>query len=164
MTTDIKRFAATGNVHAAHETTSDVRSGGVTASEFKNLPTRTPIDLIDAPIARINAFERLPLNWDSYGAVPVTGIATRSARLLLIALATDASLGVTAIPFFVGPLANGGVQLEWHTNTSAVEVEVDPGTGAYTYIQEFSDHSTPTQEGSFNRSEAAKTLEALLAS
>ena len=48
----------------------------------------------------------LPENWNSYGALPISGAAIKAAESMSIV-----------------PTCNGGVQLEWHINGHDIEIE-----------------------------------------
>lgn len=64
---------------------------------------------------------RLPPNWDSYGAGEIEPDAVVHAlALLTVTMRPD-----TPAPAVV-PTPHGGVQLEWHTRESDLEVEITP--------------------------------------
>ncbi len=67
-------------------------------------------------LARLAELERLPPNWDGYGARPVSRRHANRALSFLGRLMTD------ALPLpEIGPLPDGGVQLEWHLDGSRVD-------------------------------------------
>jgi hypothetical protein len=70
---------------------------------------------------RLRAMMNLPENWDSYGAVPTTPEAVRTAERLLLWL----SLGDVPPPDLF-PGVDGGVQLEWHIHGLDAEISVPP--------------------------------------
>lgn len=73
------------------------------------------------PDLAVRSFEllHLPQNWDSYGAIRIEPAAVEDALSLLVDLA---GLG-TPLPSVV-PTVHGGVQLEWHSRESDVEIEL----------------------------------------
>jgi hypothetical protein len=79
-------------------------------------------------ISRLRELSELDANWDSYGAKPMTAQAATAA----IELVSDLLDNCHEIdpkrfnPWMIAPLADGGVQLEWRLDSSAVEVEIDP--------------------------------------
>jgi hypothetical protein len=74
-------------------------------------PVRT-VDWREVITARLAELERLAPGWDSEGALPV---GRRHANLVMHFLVRLAAGGVTPLPLpDVVPLADGGVQLEWH--------------------------------------------------
>jgi len=71
-------------------------------------------------VERIKALEDLPLNWDSYGALPIDDRAVRATMNLIIeAEKTCCS------PDRVVPLASGGLGLRWRSADVELEVDVD---------------------------------------
>ena len=79
-------------------------------------------------VQRIAGFAKLEPDWDSYGAAAPTPealeVATQCLRVLVDTYAPTA--GDKALPFWVSPLPNGGVQLEWRGPTAELEVEIGP--------------------------------------
>lgn len=57
---------------------------------------------------RLDEFLKLKPNWNSYGAEPISGLATETAKNLA-----------------VFPTPSGGVQFELHAGGSDVEIEID---------------------------------------
>ena len=96
----------------------------------------TGITLHDA-YARLGELAKLEANWDSYGADPPTtqAIAVASGLLNLLAERLADSVGERIRPWFIAPVANGGVQLEWRGPDRAVEIEIGPG-GVIGYLVE----------------------------
>jgi len=68
----------------------------------------------------IQAFLRLPENWNSYGARPIAPHTLRAAMELL----NDIVRSDTPRPIAI-PTAGGGVQFEWHTRGIDLEIEID---------------------------------------
>jgi hypothetical protein len=75
---------------------------------------------------RLNELLRLPDGWDGYRANAVDLHAALGAAD--VALTVGAT---TTLPPQVFPLANGGIQLEWHAAGQSVEIEIDPGGEAH---------------------------------
>ena len=65
----------------------------------------------------------LPVNWDSYGALPVRLTAILSALELLFEIMQANTPAPTVVP-----TVQGSVQLEWHTHGIDLEIEIlSPG-------------------------------------
>lgn len=76
--------------------------------------------------SEIEGFSDLQADWDSYGAEPIPKRAIDAAAGLLISIQRWAGfLPATFVaPYFVAPLASGGVQIEWRGVDRAIEVVV----------------------------------------
>lgn len=72
--------------------------------------SRFPADWRNVVVARLAELERLAPNWDGAGGWPV---ARRHANRAFAFMDLMVSDGPVAVPEIV-PLADGGVQLEWH--------------------------------------------------
>jgi len=104
------------------------------SSKFAEL-YRMPSEAFRLAFARVAELQTLEANWDSYGAQPISALATSAARSLLFWIAaSDQQELSNKVPFFIAPLANGGVQLEWREDGLQLEVEVEPNSGAYSYL------------------------------
>jgi len=82
--------------------------------------------------------ERLRLlgeDWDTYGGHPPTENALATARAVLNYVESAfRGLATEAItPYFVGPLPNGGVTVEWRKGEDQLGIDVEP-TGQLGYI------------------------------
>lgn len=67
----------------------------------------------------LNTIAALPSGWNSYSSREIHPDAVASAvQILLEIMGED-----TALPTFV-PVPNGGILLEWHTQTADLEIEV----------------------------------------
>lgn len=86
---------------------------------------------LEPAMRTIAEFAELGPDWDSYGAKPPTPEARRivadSLQLFVSALAPF--VGERALPYWVSPLRNGGVQIEWRSPATDLEVEVGPEGG-----------------------------------
>ena len=71
--------------------------------------------IIDSELdARLNSFLELEDKWDSYGGVPITNQAVDAARRIINESCRTPE---------VGPLPNGGIDIEW----GELLVKVQPG-------------------------------------
>jgi len=73
---------------------------------------------LDAVARKCASFVDLENNWDSYGGRPVHESVAQATSELLLKLARASSPAPTVVP-----TARGGIQLEWHT--ASVELEID---------------------------------------
>jgi hypothetical protein len=73
---------------------------------------------LDAVARKCASFVDLENNWDSYGGRPVHESVAQATSELLLRLARASSPAPTVVP-----TARGGIQLEWHT--PSVELEID---------------------------------------
>jgi hypothetical protein len=72
-------------------------------------------------LAALAELSRLGNDWDSYGSQPLTPVAIREARALILHLAETATPRPT-----IRPLPGGGVQIECSTGKAELELTVDP--------------------------------------
>lgn len=77
----------------------------------KGQPPRA-LEWRDIVTARLAELERLAPGWDTEGGLPVARRHANRAMQFLVRLATDEATSLP-VPDIV-PLADGGVQLEWH--------------------------------------------------
>ena len=86
-------------------------------------------------MADLDRIAGLRADWDSYGSTPPTSVALETARRLIITVYRNSLLSARtpSLPYSVAPLSGGGVQLEWRSETKAVEIEVGP-EGAFGYL------------------------------
>lgn len=73
---------------------------------------------------QLNGLLRLDAGWDGGAADPVSMEAVNSVVAIVGQISSD-----LAVPPFVFPLPDGGLQIEWHAGRESVEIEVD-GEGA----------------------------------
>ncbi len=67
-------------------------------------------------------FVGLKEDWDSYGGIPITPEAITTAKQII----ADAGKCIDAE---VGPLPNGGIDIEWEIGDRALLIEVSPSGG-----------------------------------
>ncbi len=91
--------------------------------------------MLEEAMRQLARLGTLAPNWDSYGALPPTGMAIAGAEAML-RLAFQ-KFGDRARPRVIAPLADGGVSLEWEGARADVEVEV-ASDGALGYL--FTEH------------------------
>ncbi len=93
--------------------------------------------------SKLDELARLEADWDSYGARPMSAIAINQANRMLLDVARRyLELGYPRIarvkPWFIAPLADGGIQIEWRSDGGAMEVEIG-GDGHFAYLIERKD-------------------------
>jgi hypothetical protein len=95
----------------------------------------TAVTALRPTIEKLAEFAALKRDWDSYGGLPASPRAVSGATELLILLADRlAHLPPEAIiPYTVAPIADGGIQLEWHGREREIEVDIGP-SGALGYL------------------------------
>lgn len=67
----------------------------------------------------LKQFRELPNNWDSYNGRPVTTIACETFRALITFIPDSLPNGT------ITPTTGGGIQLEWHTDSIIIELEIN---------------------------------------
>jgi hypothetical protein len=83
---------------------------------------------------RLAELAALPPDWDSYGGDPPTTRAIVTARQLVAAIAERANdRPADAAPWFIAPVPDGGVQLEWRGPARELTVTVGPN-GSLGYL------------------------------
>lgn len=70
---------------------------------------------------RLRRLITLPPNWNSYGGLPVSPFAAGTAISMLYDLLRDSDPAPTIVP-----TSRGGVQIEWHTLSKDLEIEIAP--------------------------------------
>ncbi len=87
---------------------------------------RPPMDA-NADIEEIEALTLLEPDWDSYGAAAISPQAIALAKDLVVYTAIGAaSLRIEAHPYYIGPVPDGGVHIEWRRDGREIQVEVRP--------------------------------------
>lgn len=69
---------------------------------------------------KLDEMALLALNWDSYGALPITPEAIASARLIVRAATAKSST-----PEWVVPSVNGGITISWGEEAIIIDVHPD---------------------------------------
>jgi len=84
---------------------------------------------------RIMELASLNVNWDSYGAYPITAKAVATSTAILLELQEHILVERHAISMmtFIAPLADGGLQLEWECESDQLELEI-LGDGSIGYV------------------------------
>ena len=96
-------------------------------SFFKDVVTRRNTRRSDAlslvpSLQQIEELSTLEPNWDGEGASQISALAVaKSTRL-----AVQAKEQIKVLPSFVSPIPDGGLQVEWQTGTSRLELMVAP--------------------------------------
>jgi len=81
----------------------------------------------------VMALSKLPPGWDSYGSEPVSGEASTQALRVLSLLS-----GQRSTTPHIGPVAGGGLQMEWTNDHRALELEVRPD-GSVEFLRVYDD-------------------------
>lgn len=84
---------------------------------------------LQAAAEQIDRLLRLEPGWDSYGALPVSSRAAAAALEVIQDLVSEAIL-----PPSIVPMANGGIQLEWHASGMDLEIELMDRWNAVVYF------------------------------
>jgi hypothetical protein len=87
---------------------------------------------------RLREFARLEPDWDGYGAARVSKTALARAKKFFLDAVYEhvSSAGPEAVPSFVAPIADGGVQLEWERPGVRLEIEISAqGVVSYLLVQ-----------------------------
>lgn len=79
----------------------------------------------DADLRPLYDLAHLPADWSGHGSRPVAGEAITEAARFIRQVGTP--------PDFLGPLGNGGVQLEWDGDREEMQLEVHPD-GRLSYL------------------------------
>jgi hypothetical protein len=81
-----------------------------------------PEPWLPAALDELQDLLSLPEGWDSYGSARIDDRVARHVKRLLEVLAW----GQIARPALV-PTSAGGIELEWHTRTLELHLEIEPG-------------------------------------
>jgi hypothetical protein len=74
---------------------------------------------------KLKEIMKLPANWDSYGAVPITTrTIAKTIEILVESFKIQHRLGYERIIPFVAPCADGSIQAEWEIGTKELEVVI----------------------------------------
>ncbi len=67
-----------------------------------------------------------PPDWDDAGAATIASDTILRAKELVQRVYRSVQQGDEAEPFSIGPIPNGGIQIEWRGHTRTLEVEIRP--------------------------------------
>ena len=124
------------------------------------------VDVLDNVFARLDEFRQLEPGWDSYDAEPISATAIKTARGLLMLSAGRLGTDGRAQPsLHVAPLADGGVQIEWHTPSRSLEVDAQAdGSLGYLLLTRTESGNQYHESDHANLDEVLKALEAVTGS
>jgi hypothetical protein len=93
--------------------------------KVRSTPSYDPDDFAEPAwlwpaIDRLRTIVKLPPGWDSYSAKPVRQENVEAALQALVTVMSEGS----ELPWIV-PLPSGGIQLEWHSESSDIEIALD---------------------------------------
>jgi hypothetical protein len=112
---------------------------------------------LDRAGVRLYQFGKLPENWDSYGAKPVSAAARNAAFHLLGGLSSPS----TPEPILV-PTSDGSVQIEWHTGGIDLEVRILSSTRISIAFEDLTGEHDPIEdELQFDLTRLRDAIEAL---
>jgi hypothetical protein len=94
-------------------------------------------------IAQLHSFERLPPNWNSYNAKPVSRDAIAAATDLLMRVRGASG----ARPDVLAPVATGAIHMEWSGTDAEIEVRANPDM-TFTYLRTIGDQFTERRTSS----------------
>lgn len=83
-----------------------------------------------AALQRLDAFAAYFPDWDDAGAVTIASDTILRAKELVQSVYRSIQHGEEAEPFYIGPIPNGGIQVEWRGSADSIEVEIRPN-GTY---------------------------------
>ncbi len=83
-------------------------------------------------VGKLAEMANLEADWDSYGSVPIAKIALDIAASILAIAPQEAT--------DIGPLCNGGIDLEWEKDGNELLLEIWPN-GAVTWVTTIGGHS-----------------------
>jgi len=95
-----------------------------------NILEATRPDILEA-LKRLEAISVLQKDWDSYGGEAPAGAAIFAARKFI----ADLDRIQKAAPFFVAPIPDGGIQMEWQGRAGALEVEIAPTGDSFNFLR-----------------------------
>lgn len=81
------------------------------------------IQPIESSMLRIRSFTDLELDWDGYGAIPVTSVAVSEASLLLTQSLSVTRYGMNLLVDAV-PTPAGGILIEWRSDYHRLQAQV----------------------------------------
>ena len=105
--------------------------------------------------ARFRDIAKLPQDWNSYGAAPISPWAIAEARMI-----ANEAIGL-GLPYpAVSPASGASVDIEWQTNNADLLIDVDPRQGiSYLLLNRTSGTEMEGELNSTNRSEILRKLQ-----
>ncbi|MDQ6601484.1 MAG: hypothetical protein M3176_13460 [Chloroflexota bacterium] len=89
-----------------------------------------------AALQRLDAFAMYPPDWDDGGAATIASDTILRAKELVQGVYRSVQHSDEAEPFYIGPIPNGGIQVEWRGIAEGIEVEIRPdGTYGCLHVQ-----------------------------
>lgn len=92
--------------------------------EPRPTPSGRALLLLDRAVEKVRSFATLPVDWDSYGAPPVTETAVQQGLVLLRAPELLRLLPAHQVHLAAFPRRDGGLQLDIDGGRLAIEIEV----------------------------------------
>src|SRR6266581_4828084 len=74
-----------------------------------------------AALRRIAQLSNLPMNWDTYGSVPISETVLDVASELVRGASFDAAPAPRVVP-----VSGGGIQLEWQSGDRELDIQITP--------------------------------------
>jgi len=75
-------------------------------------------------LQRLDAFAVYPPDWDDGGAATIASDTILRAKELVHRVYRSVQHSDEAEPFYIGPIPNGGIQIEWRGHIRTIEVEI----------------------------------------
>lgn len=112
--------------------TSSIETKTVSSSETEFLLNSSVrrLDILEA-LKRLETISILQKDWDSYGGEAPAAAAISTAQKFI----GDLNRMQKPAPFFVAPISDGGIQMEWLGLGGALEVEIAPIGGSFNYLR-----------------------------
>jgi hypothetical protein len=127
---------------------------------------QTPVAaLLASSFRRLEKLKALEHDWDSYGGVPPTVAAISTADRLLqqVSERFEWTASMSIAPYAVAPVSGGGVQIEWRSLTTAIEVEIDSeGKLGYLLVQGSGEGRTYEEEENVSESRILQLVSKVL--
>jgi hypothetical protein len=92
---------------------------------------------LDQAYSLLHEFTALEFDWDSYGADPISKQAIAITRQLLDV--------VSVLPFYIVPIPDGGILLQWQCGCYILEVEIGFDKTLGYILETYTDRGTQFQ-------------------
>jgi hypothetical protein len=122
-------FGAPEAFFAPPQSTGDAEGGGskwISPEDFSRLFFAAEFSGV---AQRLDELAQLQSDWDSFGSDPPSETAVMTSKGLIVTVAAALQRVDQPLPFFIGPISGGGVQVEWRGPSGSIEVEVDADGG-----------------------------------